>query len=153
MISNLVHMLKWCNNASRPKGTSWRERYLDQSAPKPFLSRTKFEQLYIVNFIPLISTFVDMFTSSNDDTTPSGASRRIDLHDYILENSFLLIFRVYKSCIGNFAQMDSILVEPLIFSYHLTMSSLMTRGVHLLAQTNIKHLLPNFQMHHFDLFN
>src|SRR3954465_8151657 len=26
------------------------------------------------------STFVDMFKSSNDGTTPSGTSRRIDLH-------------------------------------------------------------------------
>ena len=66
---------------SRPNGTSWRECYLAQSAPKPFLSRTKFEQLYIGNFLLLISTFVDMFRTSNDDTTPSGASRRIDLHD------------------------------------------------------------------------
>ena len=81
MFSNLVHMLKWCNNASRPNGTSWRECYLDQSAPKPSLSRTKFGQVYIGNFLILISTFVDMFKSSNDDTTPSGASRRIDLHD------------------------------------------------------------------------
>ena len=36
----------------------WRECYLDQSAPKPSLSRTKFEQLYIGNFLLLISTFV-----------------------------------------------------------------------------------------------
>ena len=81
MLSNLVHMLKWCNNASRPNGTSCRECYIDQSAPKPFLSRTKFEQLYIGNLLLLISTFVDMFRTSNDDTTPSGASRRIDLHE------------------------------------------------------------------------
>ena len=77
MLSNLVHMVKWCNNASRPNGTCWRECYLDQSTPKPFLSRTKFEQLYIDNFLLLISTFVDMFRTSNDDTTPSGAPRRI----------------------------------------------------------------------------
>ena len=81
MLSNLVHILKWCNNASRPNGTSWRECYLAQSAPKPFLFRTKFEQLYIGNFLLLISTFVDMFRTSNDDTTLSGASRRIYLHD------------------------------------------------------------------------
>ena len=81
MLSNLVHMLKWCNNASRQNVTSLRECYLDQSAPKPSLSRTKFEQLYIGNFLLLISTFVDMFRTSNDDATLSGASRRIDLHD------------------------------------------------------------------------
>ena len=81
MLSNLVHMLKWCNNASRPNGTSWRKCYIDQSAPKPFLSRIKFEQLYIGNFLLLISTFVDIFRTSNDDTTTSGASRRIDFHD------------------------------------------------------------------------
>ena len=81
MFSNLVNMLKWSNYLSRPNGTSWRECYLAQSAPKPFLSRTKFEQLYIGKFLLLISTFVDMFISSNDDTTPSGASRRTDLHD------------------------------------------------------------------------
>ena len=65
----------------RPNGTSWRECCLDQSTPKPFLSRTKFEQLYIAKCVLLIWIFVDMFKSSNDDTTPSGASRRIDLHD------------------------------------------------------------------------
>ena len=81
MFSNLVNMLKWSNYSSRPNGTSWRECYLAQSAPKPFLFRTKFEQLYIGNFLLLISTFVDMFITSNDDTTPSGASRRIYLHD------------------------------------------------------------------------
>ena len=35
MLSNLVHMLQWCNNASRQNGTSWRECYLDQCSPKP----------------------------------------------------------------------------------------------------------------------
>ena len=144
MLSNLVHILKWCNNEYIPNGTSWRECYLDQSAPKPSLSRTKFEQLYIGNFLLLISTFVDMFRASNDNTTPSGASRRIDLHDYILGSPFLLISRVYKSCIGNFSRMDSILVEPLVFSCHLALSSLMTRGVHLVSQINNKHLLPFF---------
>ena len=78
---SLVHMLKWSNKSSGPSSTSWRTSQLDQSAPKPFLSRTKFEQLYIGNFLFLISTFVEMFRTSNDDTTPSGASRRIDLHD------------------------------------------------------------------------
>ena len=81
MLSNLGHMLKWCKNASRPNGTSWREEYHDQSVLKPFLSRNKFEQLYIAKCVLLIWIFVDMFKSSNDDTTPSGASRRIDLHD------------------------------------------------------------------------
>ena len=81
MFSSLVNMLKWLNNSSRPNGTSWRKCYIDQSAPKPSLSRTKFEQLYIGNFLLLISTFVDMFRTSNDDTTLSAASRRIDLRD------------------------------------------------------------------------
>ena len=54
MLSNLVHMLKWCNNASRPNGTCWREGYHDQSVLKPFLSRTKFEQLYIAKCVLLI---------------------------------------------------------------------------------------------------
>ena len=48
--------------------------------PKPSLSRIKFEQLYIVNFLILLSTFVSMFTWPNEATTPSGASRRIVLH-------------------------------------------------------------------------
>ena len=73
-------MLEWSNYASRPNGTSWRECYLAQSAPKPFLFRTKFEQLYIPNFLLVASNFVDMLTTPNDDTTPSGASRRDDLH-------------------------------------------------------------------------
>ena len=81
MFSNLVNMLKWSNHSYRPNGTSWRKCYIDQSAPKPFLSRTKFGQLYIGNFLLLISTFVDMFRTSNDDTTPSGASRRTYFHD------------------------------------------------------------------------
>ena len=81
MFSNLVHMLKWSNYSSRPNGTSCRECYLDQSAPKPFLSRTKFEQLYIAKCLLLIPIFVDMFKSSNYGTTTSGASRRKDLHD------------------------------------------------------------------------
>ena len=81
MLSNLVNMLKWSNYSSRPNGTSWREGYDDQSVLKLFLSRTKFEQLYIGNFLLLISTFVDMFRASNYDAKLSGASRRIDLHD------------------------------------------------------------------------
>ena len=80
MFSNLVNMLKWSDNSYIPNSTSCRKRYIDQSAPKPSLSKTKFEQLYIGNFLLLISNFVDMFRTSNDDTTPSGASRRIVLH-------------------------------------------------------------------------
>ena len=67
--------------------------YLDQMAQggendnlikgpqNPSYPEPKFEQLYIGNFLLLISTFVDMFITSNDDTTLSGASRRIDMHD------------------------------------------------------------------------
>ena len=51
-----------------------------QNNPKPFLSRAKFEQLYIANFVQLIPNFVDRFKSLNNATTPSGALRRIDLH-------------------------------------------------------------------------
>ena len=123
-----------------------------QNAPKPPLTRIKFEQLCTTNFLSLTPTFVSMFTWPIDDTTPGGASRRTDLHDWILVSPLLLISRVYKSCIGNFSQMNSILVEPLIFSCHLAPSSLMTRGVHLLSQINNKHLLPFFQSHHFDPF-
>ena len=54
---------------------------VDKSARKPFLSRSKFEQLYIANFLHLIPNFVDMLKYPNDDTTPSGASRRIVLDD------------------------------------------------------------------------
>ena len=46
MFSNLVNMLKCSNYSSRPSGTSWRTSYLDQSARKPFLSRTKFERAF-----------------------------------------------------------------------------------------------------------
>ena len=54
MLSDLVHMLKWSNYSSIPSGTSWRECYLAQSAPNPFLFRTKFEQLYIAKCVLLI---------------------------------------------------------------------------------------------------
>src|SRR3954468_20176665 len=81
MLSNFVHILKCCNNASRPNGTSWREFYIDQSTPKPSLTRIKFDQVCTANFFSLTPTFVSMFKSSNYETTPSGASRRIDLHD------------------------------------------------------------------------
>ena len=106
------------------------------SCPEPNLNNST-----LATFSFWSKLFLGMFRTSNDDTTPSGASRRTDLHDQILESPFLLISRVYKSCIGNFAQMDTILVEWLVFSCHLALSSLMTRGVHILAQTNIKHLL------------
>ena len=72
-----------------PNGTSFGEGQLDLSAPKPFLTRSKFEQLYIANFLLGASNFVDMFTTPNDDTTPSGASRGDDLLNLILENPFL----------------------------------------------------------------
>ena len=60
----------YCDDLAKP--------HVNQSAPKPFLSRTKFEQLYIGNFLLLISTFVYMFTWPNEATTSSGASRRSD---------------------------------------------------------------------------
>ena len=88
MLSNLVRMLKWCNNASRQNGSIWREGYHGQSVIKPFLSRSKFEQLYIAKCVLSIWIFVDMFKSSNHDTTPSGASRRDDLLNLILEIHF-----------------------------------------------------------------
>ena len=133
--------------------TSIKITLVHKSAPKPFLSRTKFEQLYIGNFLLLISTFVEMFITSNDDTTPSGASRRIALHDKILKSPFLLISRVYKSYIENFAQMSSKLVEGPNYMCHFTLWSLMPNVDHLLNQTSIKHLLPLYQNSNFDLFH
>ena len=94
-----------------------------------------------------------MINTPNDETTPSGASRGDDSLDLNKMKPFLLISRVYKSCIGNFAQMDSILVEPLVLSYHLTLSNLIARGVHLLGQTTIKHLLTLYQNAIFNLFH
>ena len=50
-----------------------------QNAPKPSLSRSKFEQLYIAKCVLLISTFVSMIAWPNEATTPSGASRESEL--------------------------------------------------------------------------
>ena len=50
-----------------------------QSAPKPTVTRIKFEQLCTTNFVSLTPTFVSMFTWPNEATTPSGASRGSDL--------------------------------------------------------------------------
>ena len=61
--------------------------------------------------------------------------------NWIYTSPFLLISRVYKSCIGNFAQISSKLVEGPNYMYHFTLWSLMAVGNHLLAQTIIKHLL------------
>ena len=61
-----------------PNGTSFGEGQLDLSAPKPFLFKFKFEQLYITNFLPGASNFVGMIITPNDDTTLSGASRGDD---------------------------------------------------------------------------
>ena len=47
-----------------------------QNAPKPSLTRIKFEQLCTTNFLPLTPNFVSMLTWPNEVTTPSGASRR-----------------------------------------------------------------------------
>ena len=52
-----------------------------KSAPKPSPSRSNFEQLYIANLFQMTPNFVDMLKTPNDDTTPSGASRGIVLHD------------------------------------------------------------------------
>ena len=46
---------------------------------KPSLTIIKFEQVCTTNFLSLIPTFVSMFTWPNEATTPSGASRGIDL--------------------------------------------------------------------------
>ena len=60
---------------------------------------------------------------------------------------------VYQSYIGYFAQMSSNLVEHPIYKCHSILLSIMEIGVHLLAKTFIKHLLPFFQKHHFDTFH
>ena len=52
-----------------------------KSAPQPSLSRIKFEQLYIANLFQMPQNFVVMLKSPNDDTTQSGASRGMVLHD------------------------------------------------------------------------
>ena len=71
-------MLEMPNKTSRPNGTRFRIEQLDQITPKPFLFKCKFEQLYITNFLPGASNFVDMIITPNDETTPSGASRGDD---------------------------------------------------------------------------
>ena len=50
-----------------------------QNAPKPSLTRIKFEQLCTTNFLSLTPTLVSMITWPNEATTPSGTSRRSDL--------------------------------------------------------------------------
>ena len=60
MLSNLVHMLKWCNNASIPNGTGWRRGNLGQSASKPSLTRIKFESLCTTNFFSKTPTLVSL---------------------------------------------------------------------------------------------
>ena len=50
-----------------------------QNAPKPSLTRIKFEQVCTTNFLSLTPTFVSKFTWPNEATAPSGASRRSDL--------------------------------------------------------------------------
>ena len=49
-----------------------------QKAPKPSMTRIKFEQVCTTNFLSLTPTFVSMSTWPNEATTPSGASRRSD---------------------------------------------------------------------------
>ena len=44
-----------------------------QNAPKPSLTRIKFEQVCTTNFLSLTPTFVSMFTWPNEASTPSGA--------------------------------------------------------------------------------
>ena len=145
-------MLEWPNKAPRPKSTRFGIEQLDQITSKPFLFKCKFEQLYITNFLPGASNFVGMIITPNDDTTPSGASRRDDLLNLNLENPFLLISRVYQSYIGYFAQMSSNLVEHPTSMCHSILLILMASGINFLAQTNNKHLLPFSQNHHFDIF-
>ena len=133
----------YCDHLAKPH--SIKVSLVHQNAPKPSLTRIKFEQLCSTNFLSLIPTFVSMITWPNEATTPTGASRRSDLLNSICTSSFLLISRVYKSCIGNFAQISSKLVEGPNLMCHFTLWSLMANGDHLLAQTNIKHLLPLYQ--------
>ena len=47
-----------------------------ENAPKPSLTRIKFEQVCTTNFLSLTSTFVSMFICPNEAITPSSASRR-----------------------------------------------------------------------------
>ena len=121
-----------------------------KSAPKPSLSRFKFEQLCTTNFLSLTPTFLSMFTWPHEGTTLSGASSGSYVLNYICRSSFLLISRVYKSCIGNYAQMSSKLMEGPNYMWNFTLWSIMAIGNHLLAKTLIKHLLPLFKNPHFD---
>ena len=68
--------------------------------------------------------------------------------NYIYTSLFLIISRVYKSCIGNFAQISSKLVRGPNYMCHFTLWSLMAIGNHFLAKTFIKHLLLLFKNHH-----
>ena len=61
----------------------------------------------------------------------------------------MFISRVYKRCIGNFAQIISKLVEVPNYMCHFTLWSRMADGNHLLAQTIIKHLLAIAKSHWF----
>ena len=124
-----------------------------QNVPKPSLTRIKFEQVCTTNFLSLTPTFVSMFTWPNEATTPSSASRRSVMLNQIYTSLFLLISRVYQSYTGNFSQMSSNLVAHPISKCHSILLSIMAIGVHLLAKTFIKHLLPFFQKHHFDPFH
>ena len=144
MCSNLVDMLHWSNDASGPNGTGWRIGSLGQSASKPSLTRIKFELLCTTNFFSRTPTLVSLIMWPNKATTPSGTSRRNDLLHWIYTNPFLPISRVCKSCIGNFVQISSKWVEGPNCMCHFTLWSLMTNGSHILAQTNIKHLLAEF---------
>ena len=49
-----------------------------QNAPKPSLTRIKFEQLCTTNFLSLTPTFVSMLTWPNEATKPSNSSRGSD---------------------------------------------------------------------------
>ena len=66
---------------------------------------------------------------------------------------FLLISRVYQTYIVYLARMSSKWVEGPNYVCHFTPWILMTIGSHLLAQTNIKHLLTLYQNAIFDLFH
>ena len=74
---------------------------------KPYLSRIKFEQLYIVKCLQLCSNLVDMFQYSNEASTPSGTPRRIE--ELVLKPSkpSLLISDFDKLYIIKFVQLTS----------------------------------------------
>ena len=113
---------------------------LHQNIPKPFLSRTKFEQLYIVKFLPLTPDFVGMLQPPNNETTPSGGFGRIGLHAWIYRNLILLISTVSQSYIVNFLQSSSNLVINPICNHHLPLLDFLASRLHLLSQIIIKHL-------------